>query len=115
MTISVETWQIIVGLAVCLAVGIIGTIVAKNGWESKILGVWESMKVVYSKLRDFVVEHDEQLAVELDAMFATLEEAFADGGLTLAEFNAIRKDFLPLWNRFLEWIESVKASGVLTE
>lgn len=108
---DLELWQIIIGLVVCLAVGIIGTIVVKNGWESKIIGSWEKMKVIYKNIKPLIESYDVKLAEELSTMFKTLEDAFADGGLTLAEFNDVLKSFKPLWNRILEIIENIKCAS----
>lgn len=101
-----EIWINLIGVLVVAIVSIVGTIVVKNGWESYILNAWNAMQNLYNTWYSVLLSYDAQLAEEIKVLMNNLEEAFADSELTLKEFNSIRKSGMPLWNRFLEFIDS---------
>ena len=101
-----EIWINLIGVLIVAIVSIVGTIIAKNGWESYILNAWNAMRNLYNTWYPVLLSYDTQLAEEIKMLMNTLEEAFADSELTLKEFNTIRKNAMPIWNKFLEFVNS---------
>lgn len=96
----------LIGVLIVAIVSIVGTIIVKNGWESHILNAWNTMRNLYNTWYPVLLSYDAQLAEEIKMLMNTLEEAFADSELTLKEFNTIRKNAMPIWNKFLEFVNS---------
>lgn len=101
-----EIWINLIGVFIVAIVSIVGTIIVKNGWESYILNAWNAMRNLYNTWYSVLLSYDAQLAEEIKMLMNTLEEAFADSELTLKEFNTIRKNAMPIWNKFLEFVNS---------
>lgn len=110
-----EIWIYLIEAIIVAIISIAGTIFVKNGWESKILGTWETMKITFENWKPIVALYNEDLATQVSTIMSTLDEAFADGGLTLKEFEKIRKSFLPLWNTFMDFVNQLQSRDKVAE
>ncbi len=71
----------------------------KSGWDSIIMGKYATFKNMFINFGPAIKAFDEQLYTDLENVINTLDAAFADNAITMAEFNAILKTFKPFITR----------------
>lgn len=96
-----------IGAIVIAAVAFIIGWLVNNGYYSKVQGMFEAMCTTFDNFGEIIKSYDAQLYSEFKACIDTLNASFADNALTMAEFTAIYKTFIPLYKRVLAIIAMI--------
>lgn len=103
--------EFIGAIVIAIVAFVIGWLV-NNGYYSKVQGMFEAMCNTFDNFGEVIKSYDAQLYSEFEACINTLKASFADNALTMAEFTAIYKTFIPLYKRVLAIIAKI---GTKTE